>query len=53
MALSYVGELVSMGSHIYVLTYDIEGFVATLTDADMIYWTLIPMSYHLNRMMFI
>ena len=30
------------GSHTYVLTYDIEGFVATLTDADMIYWTLIP-----------
>ncbi len=30
------------GYHNYVLTYDIEGFVATLTDADMIYWTLIP-----------
>lgn len=30
------------GYHNYVLTYDIEGFVSTLTDADMIYWTLIP-----------
>ncbi len=30
------------GEHNYVLTYDIEGFVATLTDADMIYWNLIP-----------
>lgn len=30
------------GYHNYVLTYDIEGFVATTTDADMIYWTLIP-----------
>ncbi len=30
------------GSHTYVLKYDIEGFVASLTDADMIYWTLIP-----------
>lgn len=30
------------GYHNYVLTYDIEGFVASLTDADMIYWTLIP-----------
>lgn len=30
------------GYHNYVLTYDIEGFVATLTDADMVYWTLIP-----------
>lgn len=32
----------SYGYHNYVLTYDIEGFVATLDDADMIYWTLIP-----------
>lgn len=30
------------GYHEYKLTYDIEGFVATLSDADMIYWTLIP-----------
>lgn len=30
------------GYHDYVLTYDIEGFVTSLTDADMIYWTLIP-----------
>lgn len=30
------------GSHQYILTYDIEGFVTTLDDADMIYWTLIP-----------
>lgn len=32
----------SYGYHDYVLTYDIEGFVASLDDADMIYWTLIP-----------
>lgn len=32
----------SYGYHNYVLTYDIEGFVATVEDADMIYWTLIP-----------
>lgn len=32
----------SYGYHNYVLTYDIEGFVASLDDADMIYWTLIP-----------
>lgn len=32
----------SYGYHDYVLTYDIEGFVATTNDADMIYWTLIP-----------
>ncbi len=30
------------GYHNYVLTYDIEGFVASLNDADMIYWNLIP-----------
>ena len=30
------------GYHNYKLKYDIEGFVATLSDADMIYWTLIP-----------
>lgn len=30
------------GNHTYVLTYDIEGFVASLNDADMVYWTLIP-----------
>lgn len=30
------------GYHNYVLTYDIEGFVATTNDSDMIYWTLIP-----------
>ncbi len=32
----------SYGYHNYVLTYDIEGFVSTLDDADMIYWELIP-----------
>ncbi len=32
----------SYGYHNYVLTYDIEGFVTTTSDADMIYWTLIP-----------
>lgn len=32
----------SYGYHDYVLTYDIEGFVTTTSDADMIYWTLIP-----------
>lgn len=30
------------GSHVYTLKYDIEGFVATTSDADMVYWTLIP-----------
>lgn len=30
------------GYHDYVLKYDIEGFVSTTSDADMIYWTLIP-----------
>ena len=30
------------GNHTYVLTYDIEGFVTSLNDADMVYWTLIP-----------
>lgn len=30
------------GYHNYVLTYDIEGFVATNEDSDIIYWTLIP-----------
>lgn len=30
------------GTHEYTLNYDIEGFVTTLTDADMIYWNLIP-----------
>lgn len=30
------------GYHNYVLTYDIEGFVSTTNDSDMIYWTLIP-----------
>ncbi len=30
------------GSHVYTLKYDIEGFVATVSDADMVYWTLIP-----------
>ena len=31
----------SYGSHNYVLKYDIEGFVVTNDDSDMIYWTLI------------
>ena len=30
------------GSHIYKISYDIEGFVADLTDSQMAYWTLIP-----------
>lgn len=30
------------GYHDYVLTYDIEGFVSSLNDADMVYWNLIP-----------
>lgn len=30
------------GHHNYILTYTIEGFVATNEDSDMIYWTLIP-----------
>lgn len=32
----------SYGYHNYKLTYDIEGFVASLTDYDMVYWNLIP-----------
>lgn len=35
------------GYHNYKLTYDIEGFVAKLTDADMVYWQLIP--YELSQ----
>ena len=30
------------GSHIYKLTYDIEGFVAENEDSQIIYWELIP-----------
>ena len=30
------------GRHSYKLTYDIEGFVAETTDAQMIYWSLLP-----------
>ena len=32
----------SYGVHNYVLKYDIEGFVSTNEDSDMIYWNLIP-----------
>lgn len=32
----------SYGYHNYKLTYDIEGFVAALQDADMVYWQLVP-----------
>ena len=32
----------SYGKHNYTLTYNIEGFVSTLSDADMVYWQLIP-----------
>ena len=35
------------GYHDYKLTYDIEGFVAKLKDADMVYWQLIP--YELSQ----
>lgn len=30
------------GKHTYQLNYNIEGFVVSATDADIIYWTLIP-----------
>ena len=30
------------GSHEYVLSYDIEGFVVGLNDSQMVYWQLIP-----------
>lgn len=30
------------GNSTYTLTYDITNFVAGLSDADMVYWTLIP-----------
>ena len=32
----------SYGTHSYVLTYDIEGFVTETSDAQMIYWNLLP-----------
>lgn len=32
----------SYGSHKYVLTYDIEGFVAQTDDSQIIYWELLP-----------
>ena len=32
----------SYGYHNYKLTYDIEGFVSSLNDSDMIYWNLVP-----------
>lgn len=32
----------SYGYHNYVLKYDINGFIATNEDSDMIYWNLIP-----------
>lgn len=34
--------LTSYGSHLYEVKYKIDGFVSTTTDADMIYWTLVP-----------
>ena len=37
--------LSSNGSHKYKLTYDIEGFVSTNEDSDMIYWTLMPHNF--------
>ena len=46
--INYVSEgielcwgITNYGSHNYVLKYDIEGFVATNSDSDMIYWRLI------------
>ena len=32
----------SYGKHKYQLNYNIEGFVLSATDADIVYWTLIP-----------
>lgn len=29
-------------TNVYTLSYDITNFVAKLTDADMVYWTLVP-----------
>ena len=37
------------GYHNYKLTYDIEGFVVKLTDADMVYWRLFLMNYHKSQ----
>ena len=30
------------GNHTYTLTYEITNFVSSLTDSQMVYWTLIP-----------
>lgn len=35
----------SYGSHTYTVKYKISNFVANLTDAQMIYWTLIPYEF--------
>lgn len=37
--------LTSYGSHLYEVKYKIDGFVAATTDADMIYWTLMPHNF--------
>lgn len=37
--------LTSYGSHLYEIKYKIDGFVAATTDADMIYWTLMPQNF--------
>lgn len=37
--------LTNYGSHLYEIKYKIDGFVATTTDADMIYWTLMPQNF--------
>lgn len=33
------------GSHIYTVNYTITNFVSTLSDAQMVYWTLIPHNF--------
>ena len=33
------------GNHTYIASYEITNFVSTLTDSQMIYWTLIPYDF--------
>ena len=35
----------SYGTHTYSVTYEITNFIVSLTDSDMIYWTLFPNNF--------
>ena len=39
----------SYGSNIYTLSYDIEGFITTNDDSDMIYWNLVPSGMNIGN----